>query len=219
MIGYICLNLEDAECAELKGMVSPDLFDKPYVPLSQTQDQAVNKAIWTPTVTTAVEAATQTTRWVLLVVTIPHDQINEYFWAHILKWEYYGRDLHFWAPLRLRTGEILPHEAWKPPPRGVAALRLETVWQEIAVPPLGLDAWANHVLTWYYNLPVTAETANDVCRGCGHMGRLWTSTHDFQRQPFCAECWKQFILLEGGIGSSLHQMRDRRRALRLLRGR
>ena len=173
--------------------------------MSGPRRQRCIKQFFVKKTTAALQAATESLLWVCLALYIPQEHIPGYFQAGILHWKGSMRCMQWWAPLRLGTAEVTDAEAWESPPGGAAALRAGTVWHYIEVPPIGLDVWADHVLTNKFCLRRSENNACDVCHGCFTPNmRMWHSTRFYTRTPFRASCWRSFILKECGIATSLH---------------
>ncbi|CAE8618700.1 unnamed protein product [Polarella glacialis] len=172
---YVALNQADAEFIDGSGVLDPQLFgSRCHVPLDQSPEAAIERSLHDKT-TTAVQAATDTTNWRLLKVTLSSEQVSRAFQSGYLHWSSGMKNLEWWGKLQLRS-------------EGAPGLLLTTEWIQHPLNALGLSAWGNSIL---------GAVSNDsgTCGGCQEKAvPVWQSGAEFAKEEYCAKCWNQFFM-------------------------
>ena len=142
-----------------------------YVPLCDTMEKAVQKAIDSMATTTNLMMAKQTTEWFILEMIFSDNKALHFFQERELfrmeeGWHFYG-DLHL---SEAESFEWIKHD----------------------LPALGMMTWACKALK------SKQCSLRGNCKGCGHTFEpVWTSMGN---DPFCCHCWHSFLMeiaLEG----------------------
>lgn len=169
MRAYIAFNRFDAEHCQALRQIPCKLF-KPtgtYVPLTDTQEAALDKAVNLAThITTNMEAVTQPTMWYILELVFSTDKAHE---------------------LCQRGAFRRVHGGWRCHQDLNLADATSVEWIQSQCPPVGLEEWARRGL----------KTKRMECGSCSECGKqdaaVWQSAAEFERQCFCVECWHSFF--------------------------
>eukprot|EP00930_Biecheleria_cincta_P000928 TRINITY_DN102114_c0_g1_i1.p1 TRINITY_DN102114_c0_g1~~TRINITY_DN102114_c0_g1_i1.p1 ORF type:complete len:355 (-),score=55.96 TRINITY_DN102114_c0_g1_i1:56-1033(-) len=170
---FVAFNQADAEAIDRSGFLDPKLLGMTHVPLQKECGAAIQMALQSKTIT-ALQAATDTTNWHVLKLSLPSEYISKAFLEGYLHWSWDMKNMEWWGRIHVR-GESAP------------GLLLTTEWIQHELSALGLDAWANNVLGL-----ATNETG--TCAGCQEESvPVWHSRQRGDEGEYCAKCWNSFL--------------------------
>lgn len=170
---FVAFNQADAEAIERLGFLDPKILGMTHVPLHKDRDAAIQLALQSKTIT-AVQAATETTNWHVLKVSLRSEHISKAFLEGYLHWSWDMKSMEWWSRIHLRS-ESAPD------------LLLTTEWIQHVLNPLGLDVWAGNILG-------LASNDTGTCAGCQEQSvRVWHSRQKGDEGEYCAKCWNSFL--------------------------
>ena len=181
MEAFLAFQEQEAEALGAKGasgVLSPKMFGNPftYLPLKETVEMAIDAALHSSKSPPA--SVSQETTWYVLKITLNADQFLEAFKSGVLRSGMRGHP---------RRGAPVPGWRWY---GEIPIGEFAHCWSVGTVPPLGIETWAEKVLTPKYQLKAFGR-----CAGCNRQGDpVWTSNHKFNYQDFCASCWNAFMM-------------------------
>jgi len=143
-----------------------------YVPLKPNMLAAVKAALEaSANYHVAAKAATETTRWWILTLTLNPNELMQAWTSGILHWDSKMSGIEWWASLQ---------------PTEIGLIE----WDDTELMPIGLGSWTFMTCERKFRRP----KGQGVCGGCrAGAVPVWKATSRYDHINYCALCWNDFV--------------------------